>query len=102
MCDIKVPTQDITWTVPEGGGGPKYCERALGVSCSLALTLPQLLHSLSIVYNKLLEVVTKHVDRLQILLVGYNDGNYANLVQEDRPFSGLVINIPVLWVESLG
>lgn len=25
LCDIKVPTQDITWTVPEGGGGPKYC-----------------------------------------------------------------------------
>jgi len=24
FCDIKVPTQDITWTVPEGGGGPKY------------------------------------------------------------------------------
>ncbi|KAJ6562289.1 hypothetical protein B0H19DRAFT_1144084 [Mycena capillaripes] len=24
LCDIKVPTQDITWTVPEGGGGPKY------------------------------------------------------------------------------
>ncbi|KAK6205483.1 uncharacterized protein RJT21DRAFT_129495 [Scheffersomyces amazonensis] len=23
-CDIKVPTQDITWTVPEGGDGPKY------------------------------------------------------------------------------
>lgn len=23
-CDIKVPTQDITWTCPEGGGGPKY------------------------------------------------------------------------------
>ncbi|CAH6723146.1 probable electron transfer flavoprotein-ubiquinone oxidoreductase, mitochondrial [[Candida] jaroonii] len=23
-CDIKVPTQDINWTVPEGGGGPKY------------------------------------------------------------------------------
>lgn len=23
-CDVKVPTQDITWTVPEGGGGPKY------------------------------------------------------------------------------
>lgn len=23
-CDIKVPTQDIDWTVPEGGGGPKY------------------------------------------------------------------------------
>ncbi|KAK4686759.1 electron-transferring-flavoprotein dehydrogenase, partial [Tremellales sp. Uapishka_1] len=23
-CSIKVPTQDITWTVPEGGGGPKY------------------------------------------------------------------------------
>ncbi|KAJ7200876.1 FAD/NAD-P-binding domain-containing protein [Mycena pura] len=24
LCDIKVPTQDITWSVPEGGGGPKY------------------------------------------------------------------------------
>ncbi|KAJ2924804.1 hypothetical protein H1R20_g12282, partial [Candolleomyces eurysporus] len=24
LCDIKVPTQDITWTVPEGSGGPKY------------------------------------------------------------------------------
>lgn len=24
LCDVKVPTQDITWTVPEGGGGPKY------------------------------------------------------------------------------
>ncbi|EJU01589.1 oxidoreductase [Dacryopinax primogenitus] len=24
LCDIKVPTQDINWTVPEGGGGPKY------------------------------------------------------------------------------
>ncbi|KAG7908415.1 hypothetical protein KL905_001855 [Ogataea polymorpha] len=23
-CDIKVPTQDIDWTVPEGGDGPKY------------------------------------------------------------------------------
>lgn len=23
-CDIKVPTQDITWTVPEGGDGPNY------------------------------------------------------------------------------
>jgi electron-transferring-flavoprotein dehydrogenase len=23
-CDIKVPAQDITWTVPEGGDGPKY------------------------------------------------------------------------------
>lgn len=23
-CDIKVPAQDINWTVPEGGGGPKY------------------------------------------------------------------------------
>lgn len=23
-CDIKVPTQDITWTTPEGGDGPKY------------------------------------------------------------------------------
>ncbi|KAH9459128.1 hypothetical protein Pst134EA_019283 [Puccinia striiformis f. sp. tritici] len=23
-CSIKVPTQDITWTVPEGGGGPAY------------------------------------------------------------------------------
>ncbi|KAH8831941.1 hypothetical protein DL96DRAFT_1667924 [Flagelloscypha sp. PMI_526] len=24
LCDVKVPTQDITWCVPEGGGGPKY------------------------------------------------------------------------------
>ncbi|KAI0558417.1 electron transfer flavoprotein-ubiquinone oxidoreductase [Gracilaria domingensis] len=23
-CDIKDPTQNITWTVPQGGGGPKY------------------------------------------------------------------------------
>lgn len=23
-CDIKVPTQDINWVVPEGGDGPKY------------------------------------------------------------------------------
>jgi len=23
-CDIKDPTQNITWTVPEGGGGPTY------------------------------------------------------------------------------
>ncbi|KAG0145430.1 hypothetical protein CROQUDRAFT_658749 [Cronartium quercuum f. sp. fusiforme G11] len=23
-CSIKVPTQDIIWTVPEGGGGPAY------------------------------------------------------------------------------
>lgn len=23
-CDIKVPTQDIDWAVPEGGDGPKY------------------------------------------------------------------------------
>lgn len=23
-CDIKVPTQDIDWVVPEGGDGPKY------------------------------------------------------------------------------
>jgi electron-transferring-flavoprotein dehydrogenase len=23
-CDIKDPTQNIVWTVPEGGGGPKY------------------------------------------------------------------------------
>lgn len=28
-CSIKTPTQDITWTVPEGGGGPKYCESRL-------------------------------------------------------------------------
>ena len=34
LCDIKVPTQDITWTVPEGGGGPKYSEFWLGfASC---------------------------------------------------------------------
>ncbi|KIL68429.1 hypothetical protein M378DRAFT_879939 [Amanita muscaria Koide BX008] len=29
LCDVKVPTQDITWTVPEGGGGPKYSESGL-------------------------------------------------------------------------
>ena len=29
FCDVKVPTQDITWTVPEGGGGPKYSEYSL-------------------------------------------------------------------------
>ncbi|XP_022778680.1 electron transfer flavoprotein-ubiquinone oxidoreductase, mitochondrial-like [Stylophora pistillata] len=23
-CDIKDPTQNITWTLPEGGGGPRY------------------------------------------------------------------------------
>ena len=23
-CDIKEPSQNITWVVPEGGGGPKY------------------------------------------------------------------------------
>ena len=23
-CDIKDPTQNIQWTVPEGGGGPAY------------------------------------------------------------------------------
>ncbi|KAJ3920527.1 hypothetical protein F5877DRAFT_37834 [Lentinula edodes] len=31
LCDIKVPSQDITWTVPEGGGGPKYSEFVLSV-----------------------------------------------------------------------
>jgi ferredoxin-like protein FixX len=33
LCDVKVPTQDITWTVPEGGGGPKYS------ACSVFLFL---------------------------------------------------------------
>ncbi|KAJ7270712.1 FAD/NAD-P-binding domain-containing protein [Mycena haematopus] len=37
LCDVKVPTQDVTWTVPEGGGGPKYSESrsvwAVGVLC---------------------------------------------------------------------
>lgn len=23
-CDIKDPSQNIRWTVPEGGGGPSY------------------------------------------------------------------------------
>jgi electron-transferring-flavoprotein dehydrogenase len=23
-CDIKEPTQNITWVTPEGGGGPSY------------------------------------------------------------------------------
>lgn len=25
-CDIKCPSENIEWTVPEGGGGPKYTE----------------------------------------------------------------------------
>ena len=25
-CDIKCPFENIDWTVPEGGGGPKYTE----------------------------------------------------------------------------
>ena len=25
-CDIKDPTQNITWTAPEGGGGPRYSD----------------------------------------------------------------------------
>ena len=25
-CDIKDPTQNITWVCPEGGGGPNYGE----------------------------------------------------------------------------
>jgi electron-transferring-flavoprotein dehydrogenase len=25
-CDIKCPFENIEWTVPEGGGGPKYQE----------------------------------------------------------------------------
>jgi electron-transferring-flavoprotein dehydrogenase len=25
-CDIKDPSQNITWTCPEGGGGPTYAE----------------------------------------------------------------------------
>ncbi len=29
LCDAKVPTQDINWVVPEGGGGPKYSECSL-------------------------------------------------------------------------
>ncbi len=24
VCDIKDPTQNITWVAPEGGGGPNY------------------------------------------------------------------------------
>ena len=23
-CDIKEPSQNITWVTPEGGGGPRY------------------------------------------------------------------------------
>ena len=25
-CDIKDPTQNIDWVVPEGGGGPNYVD----------------------------------------------------------------------------
>ena len=39
-CDIKDPSQNINWVVPEGGGGPAYDgmwsaeEAILWVSCS--------------------------------------------------------------------
>ncbi|KAJ7692938.1 hypothetical protein B0H17DRAFT_1168966 [Mycena rosella] len=36
LCDIKVPTQDITWSVPEGGGGPKYTTGMLGADIGFA------------------------------------------------------------------
>ena len=29
-CDIKDPTQNINWVVPEGGGGPNYSEHVTG------------------------------------------------------------------------
>lgn len=38
-CSIKTPTQDITWTVPEGGGGPKYSELP-GARVRTQLTFP--------------------------------------------------------------
>jgi len=25
-CDVKDPAEDITWTIPEGGGGPTCAE----------------------------------------------------------------------------
>lgn len=37
FCDVKVPTQDITWTVPEGGGGPKYSKCSACSSCCVEL-----------------------------------------------------------------
>ncbi|KIY53150.1 hypothetical protein FISHEDRAFT_33898 [Fistulina hepatica ATCC 64428] len=38
LCDIKVPTQDITWSTPQGGGGPKYSEHVLNSVPSLLLS----------------------------------------------------------------
>ena len=52
-CDIKDPSQNIHWVVPEGGGGPVYpehviwplarCARDSGVK-NLSKTLPYVLY----------------------------------------------------------
>ncbi|KAF8171438.1 hypothetical protein K438DRAFT_194130 [Mycena galopus ATCC 62051] len=38
LCDIKVPTQDIMWTMPESGGGPKYSACRSSVSIVYGLS----------------------------------------------------------------
>ena len=35
-CDIKDPTQNIVWTVPEGGGGPNYPNIVSPAGCVLS------------------------------------------------------------------
>ena len=35
-CDIKDPTQNIVWTVPEGGGGPQLSEYVRPAGCALS------------------------------------------------------------------
>ncbi|KLO12518.1 hypothetical protein SCHPADRAFT_829413 [Schizopora paradoxa] len=40
LCDVKVPTQDINWVVPEGGGGPIYSE------CQSSLHIDEILISI--------------------------------------------------------
>ena len=37
-CDIKDPTQNIVWTVPEGGGGPNYPNMYVITSYSIHYT----------------------------------------------------------------
>ncbi len=38
-CDIKDPTQNINWVVPEGGGGPNYPEHVIALLPSSPLAL---------------------------------------------------------------
>ncbi len=61
LCDVKVPTQDITWTVPEGGGGPKYSE----YFCALFTFLSDIKYSLF--WQPSLEYLAAWSDVLEVL-----------------------------------